>query len=87
MTLTKEEIKLFEQANLERYKKVYDSFEIGEHRIASVEEEDGFYDDDGELLTHVNAEIIDKKYSRYGCSARVILDGCTEVWMDAEDLI
>ncbi|MGG3102108.1 hypothetical protein ABEP12_02275 [Bacillus velezensis] len=78
---------LIEETNRKRYKKVYDSIEIGEHRHVTVDEEDGFYDDNGDLLTTVCAEVLEKTFSSHGCSVRVLLDNCHEVWLDAEDLI
>ena len=67
----------------EKNREIYDSFEIGQ--TVEFQPTDGdFYETDE--YGNVEAKVIDKSYSQFGCDLRVDLDGSgTELWIDAED--
>ncbi|WP_043316741.1 hypothetical protein [Bacillus cereus] len=63
----------------EKYKRIFDKFEIGQH----VEVMSSSYEP--EIPNGSEGKILDKKFSKHGCDLRVDFEGY-ETWIDAEDI-
>lgn len=69
----------------ERYKKMYDSFEIYD-TVEFYPESGSHYETNEDGL--LEGKIVDKSYGLYGCDLRVNIDGSgTELWISAEDVV
>jgi hypothetical protein len=67
----------------EKYKKLHDSFEIGQ-MVEFKPDEDGYETNEA---GYVEGKIVNKSYGKNGCDLRIDIDGSgTEFWVDAEDV-